>query len=345
MLPGLQDTLPFLAIFVAPLLAVLLLLPPYMRFLMRRNMAVDDVHKPGANVKVPSPVGPMLVIAIVIGELADFAFYPSVLPLAITGVVLTAAAIGLYDDVRVLSGRLKPALLVLSAAPLVGSAIVWEGVYEARLYFPLFDSAGAHFTIYSLLVIAAVPIVSNAFNMMDSFNGEISGMTILASAALIFAMTLRAFAEPGYSVGRLATGLPLAAVGLGFYFYNRYPSRAFDGDSGSLALGSMYAALAVIGGVEVAAVIAIIPAILNSFYILSSVRGFVERRSMGVRPTRIGGDGLLYANTEATAPTTLVRLILLDGPLSEKAIVRVILILSAFAAFLSAITSVLTWLV
>ena len=37
-----------------------------------------------------------------------------------------------------------------------------------------------------------------------------------------------------------------------------------------------------------AAMIAIVPAILNSFYTLSSVRGFVERRKMPTRPTYIG---------------------------------------------------------
>ncbi|MDA4128709.1 MAG: UDP-N-acetylglucosamine-1-phosphate transferase [Thaumarchaeota archaeon] len=343
MLPGQQDAFPLFLIFLSSLAFVFLLLPPFMKYLVRRNRVVDDVHKQGG-VKVPSPAGPLLVLALVIGEGFSYAFYPSVLPLVIVAVVLIASAVGLADDIFVLGGRIKPLLLLLSAIPLVAAGAAIQGVFDPRLYFPLFTLSGAHFTIYSILVLAALPIVSNAFNMVDSFNGEVSGFTILVSLALILGMILRASDQSDYSVGRLSLALPLAGASLGFYFYNRYPSRVFDGDSGSLALGAMYAALAVIGGVELAAVVAIIPAILNSFYILSSVRGLVERRMMGARPTKMGEDGLLYARREPTAPTTLVRMILLDGPLSEKGVVHIILILTAYACFLSAVTSALTWL-
>jgi UDP-N-acetylglucosamine--dolichyl-phosphate N-acetylglucosaminephosphotransferase len=133
------------------------------------------------------------------------------------------------------------------------------------------------------------------------------------------------------------------AISAGFYVFNRYPSRAFDGNSGSLMIGTMFAALAITGGVEIAAIIAILPSILNSFYILASLRGFVERRSMGSRPTFMTDDGMLHASDSASAPSTLVRLVLLSGPLSERELVRNILLLTAFTCVLSGVTSVLTW--
>jgi UDP-N-acetylglucosamine--dolichyl-phosphate N-acetylglucosaminephosphotransferase len=110
-------------------------------------------------------------------------------------------------------------------------------------------------------------------------------------------------------------------------------------------LGAMFAGLAITGGVEVAAMIAIVPAILNSFYTLSSVRGFVERRRMGGRPTYLGDDGRLYATADPSAPTTLVRLILLAGPQSERELVKNIMILVAASCLLSAAISILTWVV
>ena len=105
----------------------------------------------------------------------------------------------------------------------------------------------------------------------------------------------------------------------------------------------MFAALAITGGVEVAAIIAILPSILNSFYILSSLRGFVERRQMDSRPTYMTGDGMLHASGSSSAPSTLVRLMLLPGPLSEKDLVRNILTLTAVTCLLSITTSILTW--
>ncbi len=137
--------------------------------------------------------------------------------------------------------------------------------------------------------------------------------------------------------------LPLVAIAAGFFVFNRYPSKAFDGNSGSLMLGTMFASLAITGGVEIAAIIAIVPAILNSFYTLSSARGFIERRKMAARPTRLGEDGKMYASLERSSPNTLIRLILLSGPLEERDLVKNVLILTAVACLLSSAISILTW--
>jgi UDP-N-acetylglucosamine--dolichyl-phosphate N-acetylglucosaminephosphotransferase len=137
--------------------------------------------------------------------------------------------------------------------------------------------------------------------------------------------------------------LPLIAVSLSFHIFNRHPSKIFDGDSGSLAFGATYGAIAILGGVEFAAIIAVIPAILNSFYIISSVRNLIEHSQMKARPTYMGDDGKLYANNQDGAPSTLIRIILLDGPLEEREIVKRIYQLTFFSCILSVITSIMTW--
>jgi UDP-N-acetylmuramyl pentapeptide phosphotransferase/UDP-N-acetylglucosamine-1-phosphate transferase len=109
--------------------------------------------------------------------------------------------------------------------------------------------------------------------------------------------------------------------------------------------GAAFAGLAVTGGVEIAAIIAIVPAILNSFYTLSSVRGFVERRKMASRPTYIGEDGLLHASMEKDAPNTLVRLVLLTSSMSERELVANIVSLTAVACVFSVIISLMTWVI
>jgi len=338
------DLLGLTVVFLVPLLVVLALLPSFMRVLVRRGMVVDDVHKARSS-KVPSPGGPLLILGLVVGEGLGFLLFRTTLPLVVMAVVLIAGLIGLVDDLYVLDGKVKPLLLVLAAVPVVGTQLIQHSVYVSRLYFPLFAPTGEHFTTFSILILASMPIVANAYNMMDAFNGEISGFTFLTSLALIFGVALRAYTSPGFQVARVAVAIPLAAVSLALHFFNRYPAKVFDGDSGALPFGAMYAALAVIGGVEFAAIVAIVPAILNSFYILSSVRGFVERRKMNSRPTYLGEDGLLHASQEPSAPSTLVRMLLFDGPLPERKLVRDILSLTAFSCFLSGITSFLTWVI
>jgi UDP-GlcNAc:undecaprenyl-phosphate/decaprenyl-phosphate GlcNAc-1-phosphate transferase len=328
--------------FFLPLLLLLIAVPPYLRVLVRRGLVVDDVHKKPPT-KVPSPLGPVLFAGAVAGEAVAYVCFPSMVPLALIGVVTIAFAVGMVDDFSVIGGRAKPLLLLFAGVPLVLSIFVQPDLYEPHIVFPILGPSAEHFAIYTVLVLVAFPVVANAFNMMDAFNGELSSFTLLTSLALLFGVALRWAFFPGFSPSRVAATLPLVAVAAAFLLFNRYPSKAFDGNSGSLLLGTLFAALAVVDGVEMAAIIALVPAILNSFFTLSSVRGFVERRSMRARPTYIGEDGLLYASTDRSAPNTLVRLILLGGPLAEKDLVRSVAVLTGVACLLSGAISVLTW--
>jgi UDP-N-acetylglucosamine--dolichyl-phosphate N-acetylglucosaminephosphotransferase len=342
MQPGLADVGLLLPSFIMPLLLVILAMPRFIAYLVRSGRVVDDVHKHPPT-KVPLPVGPLLFLGVLVGEILAYLAFGSLVPLAVIGCAAVAFAIGLADDLFVLGGKTKPLLLLFAAVPLVVSAAFQKDLYESNLTFPLLGHIGEHFTIYILLVIVAFPVVANAFNMMDSFNGQISGFTLLASLALLFGVVLHTVADANFSLARAASVLPLVAVSAGFFVFNRYPSKAFDGDSGSLMFGSTFAALAITGGVEIAAMIAMVPAILNSFYTLSSARGLVERRRMAARPTRLGEDGKMYASLESSSPNTLIWLILLSGPLDERDLVKSILVLTAFACFLSGAISVLTW--
>ena len=328
--------------FFVPFLLVVLGMPPFMRYLARSGRVVDDAHKRPPT-KVPFPAGPLLFLGALLGEAVAFVAFGSLVPVAVAGAAAVAFAVGLTDDLFVLGGRTKPLLLLLASVPLIVLVMLQPDLYQPSLTFPILGPTSQHFTIYTALAILSFPVVANAFNMMDSFNGQISGFTLLTSLALLFAVILHTIYTPGFSLARAASTLPLVAVALGLLLFNRYPSKVFDGDSGALMFGSMFAVLAVTSGVEIAAMVAIVPSILNSFYILSSVRGLVERRRMRTRPTYVGEDGRIYASTERHAPATLVRMLLLDGPMTEKGLVNVILGLTVVACVLSAITSLMTW--
>jgi UDP-N-acetylmuramyl pentapeptide phosphotransferase/UDP-N-acetylglucosamine-1-phosphate transferase len=342
LLPSAEDLFLFAVAFVVPCAVIFGLMPWYMRFLTSKGRLATDVHKPQAS-KIPSPAGPLLILAIILGEAAIYAINESSIPVAAITVVLVAGAVGLYDDLRGLGGVVKPLLLTLAAVPLILLERVHQSLYTAQLYFPLVGATGTHYIIFAILIVASMPIASNAFNMLDAFNGELSGFALIACVALVIAILFRAAYTPSFDYIRLAAVLPLAATVLCFYYYNRYPSRIFDGDSGSLTFGALFATLAIIGGVEVAALVAVVPAVLNSYYILSSIRGFVEHKQMAARPTYLAEDGKLHASASSGAPTTLVRMILMREPMSERDLVRCIITLAAYACVLSVLTSVMTW--
>jgi UDP-N-acetylmuramyl pentapeptide phosphotransferase/UDP-N-acetylglucosamine-1-phosphate transferase len=328
--------------FLVPFVFLVLAFPPFLGFLTRIGRVSDDAHKTPPR-KVPEPAGPILFAAALVGELVAAAVFRSLIPIALIAAAGVAFAIGLADDIYVLGGKTKPLLLLLAGGTFVAFVALRPDLYSPVLTFPLLGDTSPHFIIYTALAVVAFPVVANAFNMMDAFNGEISWFTLLTSLALLVGVVLHMAFTSGFSMARVASVLPLVAVAGAFLIYNRYPSRAFDGDSGSLMFGAMFAGLAITSGIEVAAMIAIVPAILNSFYTLSSVKGFVERRRMTSRPTYIGTDGLLHASTEKDAPNTLVRLVLLASPLSEKDLVKSIVALTAVACVFSIVISVLTW--
>ena len=99
---------------------------------------------------------------------------------------------------------------------------------------------------------------------------------------------------------------------------NQFIALIFPGDSGALTLGAMYGTIAIIGHVEIIAAVALLPAVINSFLFLSSMKRIVEHRQIKGKPTENTDDFKLKATSDKTAPVTLVRLILAGGPLCSR---------------------------
>jgi UDP-N-acetylglucosamine--dolichyl-phosphate N-acetylglucosaminephosphotransferase len=177
-----------------------------------------------------------------------------------------------------------------------------------------------------------IPITGNTLNSIDVLNGIASGVTTIAS----FALAISLFILQNYEIGIAC--LCLAFASLAFYKYHKFPSRIFPGDSGALMFGATYGVIAIVGGVEVIAAIAILPAIINSFLFLSSVKKIVEHREIK-NPTSHTDDFKLKSTDDNHAPITLVRLLVAKKPLSEKQICNEILKLTVFSGVLAIITT------
>jgi UDP-N-acetylglucosamine--dolichyl-phosphate N-acetylglucosaminephosphotransferase len=180
-----------------------------------------------------------------------------------------------------------------------------------------------------------IPITGNTINSIDVLNGVASGFMVITS----FSLSICLFIVQNYEIAMVS--LPLGFVSLAFYKYHKIPSKIFPGDSGALTLGAMYGAIAIVGGVEIIAAVALLPAVINSFLFLSSVKRIVEHRQVKGKPVEHTDDFRLKATDDKTAPVTLVRLILTGGPLSEKHVGYAIFKLSIFSGILAIITAFL----
>ena len=111
------------------------------------------------------------------------------------------------------------------------------------------------YVLYIILVIFIVTAVSNGANITDGLDGLATGVSAVIGIGLgIFAYVSGNIKLADYlnimyipNLGELSIFIA-AFVGacIGFLWYNAYPAQVFMGDTGSLALGGIIAALAII---------------------------------------------------------------------------------------------------
>ena len=305
---------------------VFVMTPPLIKILEKRNFAVKDMNKK-ENVMVVRPGGPAIIVGIIASEIVLYAFLQMNEILAIVITTSVAFLIGYVDDRKVMGGWFKPVALAVAAIP-----IITLGAYDTDLAFPLFGTVQIP-ALYLALIFLMIPITGNTINSIDVLNGVASGFMVIAS----FSLSICLFIIQNYEIAIVS--LPLGFVSLAFYKYHKIPSKIFPGDSGALTFGAMYGSIAIVGGVEIIAAVALLPAVINSFLFLSSVKRIVEHREIKGVPVDHTDDFRLKATDDKTAPITLVRLILAGGPMSEKQIGFAIFKLAIFSGILAVITA------
>ncbi|HET6779883.1 MAG TPA: UDP-N-acetylglucosamine-1-phosphate transferase [Nitrososphaera sp.] len=306
--------------------AVLFMTPAAIRSLIAKGKVVPDAHKP-EKPQVPRPAGPLIAVSIAAAEIVLFVLTMNIAVLAILLTTAIAFLIGYIDDNRVMPGWFKPVALLAAAVPLVVLDIYVGEVHGDSLNL-IFGRAFIPI-LYIPLIFVIIPITGNTINSIDVLNGVASGFLIIAIIPLLASIAI--FGSPEVFLA----ALPILFATIAFYKYHRFPSRIFPGDSGTLLLGAMYGAVAIAGSSEIIGVIALLPAIMNSFLFLASVKRIVEHRQVKARPTIVTDDFKLAASTDSTAPATLVRLIVVDRPLDEREVGYQIFKLSIFTALLA----------
>jgi len=317
--------LPAVASCIVAFFVVFLMTPPLIKFLEKRNLTVKDVNKK-EDVMVARPGGLSIITGIIASEIVLYAFLQSNEILAIIITTSAAFVIGYVDDRKVMGGWFKPVALAIAATPIIAL-----GAYNSDLAFPLFGTVQIP-VLYIALIVFMIPITGNTINSIDVLNGVASGFMVIAS----FSLSICLFIVQNYEIA--IASLPLVFVSLAFYKYHKIPSKIFPGDSGALTFGAMYGTIAIVGGVEILAAIALLPAVINSFLFLSSVKKITEHRQIK-NPTSLTSELKIKSTDDVSAPITLVRLIVASKALSEKQVGFVIFKLAIFSGILAIITA------
>jgi len=248
--------------FCSSFLLTFLILPPLIKALKRAGFLAKDMNKPG-EVLVPEMggialvfgVGLTLIFLIGLKVFLNFDFQISLEKLLGALLVLISIGfIGLIDDLLVLSQKTKVILALLAGLPL---GVLKMGVFQMHLPF----LGQVDFGIFYPLVLVPLGVsgAANAFDMLAGFNGLETGLSLIISLFLaLIALKIGAF-------NSFLILLCLAGSSLALYFFNRYPSKIFVGDIGTMSSGALIATAVILGNFELAGLIMFLPHFLDFF--------------------------------------------------------------------------------
>ena len=171
--------------------------------------------------------------------------------------VSAVAGIGLYDDWQKisarksegLSARYKFLLLTLTVVLADFLALRYVGVTQ-NLIVPSWDrnlvlgTGIVGISLFSIFLLLVIVGTTNAVNLTDGLDGLAAG----AASISLLVYTAIAFLERQYDVAIVCGAMTGALVG--FLWFNSYPAQIFMGDTGSLAIGGVLAAAAVLTKTE-----------------------------------------------------------------------------------------------
>ena len=171
--------------------------------------------------------------------------------------VAVTAGIGLYDDWQKISKRRSEGLSVKYKFVLLAGAVVLADVLALRyvgvtqnVIVPGLDRnlvlgpGIIGITLFSVFLLLVLAGVTNAVNLTDGLDGLAAGTGAIA----LTAYTAIAFLERQYDVA-IICGAMVGAI-IGFLWYNAHPAQVFMGDTGSLAIGGVLGAAAVLTKTE-----------------------------------------------------------------------------------------------
>jgi UDP-N-acetylglucosamine--dolichyl-phosphate N-acetylglucosaminephosphotransferase len=269
--------------------------------------------------EIPEMGGIAIIAGLVAGVLLAIAFqsffgfqFNLIFVLAALITILLAAMIGLSDDLLELPQWLKAFLPLFAAIPLVAVKAAGSTVMGIPFIGPI--DFGIIYILALIPLGIAVPM--NLTNMLAGFNGMESGM----GAVMFAAMALLAVANSSVEMAVIA--FPMLGALAAFSYFNMFPARIFPGDIGTLTIGAALGSMVIIGNLESAGAILVMPYVID-FFIKAANRFPHTKQEIK--------NGNLYP--KGGKVKGLVHLVMtLSGGISERKLVLVFICAEAAAA-------------
>lgn len=245
-------------------------LTPAVKKLALRLGAIDNPDNRKVHVlPVPRMGGLAIYIGFLIAVLCSMTVTKEILGLLLGGTFIVL--LGVIDDIYQLSAKVKLCGQIFAAAILV--------LFDIRIDWLAFPGGVEYFYMDSLAIPATifwVVSMTNALNLIDGLDGLAAGVAFIASLTVSIVAV-----QSGSFIVAILT-LALAGSTLAFIRYNFNPASIFMGDTGSMFLGYMLAAVSVLGVVKSATAVALlVPAIALGLPIIDTFLAIIRRYSNG----------------------------------------------------------------
>ena len=262
-------------------------LTPYIKKLAFKIGAVDRPDNRKVHKKIMPRLGGLAIyIAFIIGCVASMEITWDIFGILLGGTLIVA--LGVADDVYQLPAKVKLLGQIAAACVLVIFDIRIEWVNNPLGGYFYLDMLSIPFTIFWVISF------TNVVNLIDGLDGLAAGVSAIASLTVILVAV-----QMGYFHVAILTAALAGAI-IGFIRYNFNPATIFMGDTGSMFIGYMLAAISVYGAVKTAATIAlIVPAIALGLPILDTAFA-IMRRYVNGRPIFQPDKGHLHHRLLAT---------------------------------------------
>jgi len=238
-------------IFFTPFFIILVTTPYLIRKLTTKGLVVKDYYKKG-NIMVPTGGGIVIMLAVLFSMSINEIFYRfDATNYVMLNVILLFGLFGILDDMIDIGRPAKLVLMYYCSYPLMQYAT------HSQILFPLLGQVDFGVFYSQLIVPTFVLVASNLVNMHSGFNGLSSGLSVIVLISLIIKSIMIG------SIENIIAIIAMAGATLGFLVFERYPSRIFWGNVGSLTVGASLGVMIVMQGFIVSGFIMLIPHTIN----------------------------------------------------------------------------------